>query len=214
MRVEAEGRSVETPEVHHPHPGHGGGVPRWLELIIAVTALITSVSSIAIAIHHGHIMNKLVEANSIPYLQAGFSDITPEGNDVLSLDLVNRGVGPAHEKSLRIKAAGRYVRSFDDLLSAVLGPAQGAEARKAMHPMWNRVRTRFVPGGQSQFVFRVARTPETASYWDALKKADDRWDIEICYCSVFDECWTVPSQWAEPQRVKQCVRDEPNEFLP
>jgi hypothetical protein len=63
---------VENPEVHTPHARHGG-LPRWLELTIAVTALITSISSIAIAVHHGQIMEKLVQANSVPYMQGGFS---------------------------------------------------------------------------------------------------------------------------------------------
>jgi hypothetical protein len=60
---------VENPEVHTVHTSHGR-LPRWLELTIAVTALITSISSIAIAIHHGQIMEKLVQANSVPYMQA------------------------------------------------------------------------------------------------------------------------------------------------
>ena len=61
---------MEAPEVHKPHAGHGGALPRWLELLIAITALVTSISSIAIAVHHSHIMEKLVQANSIPgYVQ-------------------------------------------------------------------------------------------------------------------------------------------------
>jgi hypothetical protein len=70
---------VEGPEVHHPHKSHGGGLPRWLELAIAITALTTSVSSIIIALHHGQTMEKLVQANSLPYMAAGVSDVTTEG---------------------------------------------------------------------------------------------------------------------------------------
>jgi hypothetical protein len=193
---------------------HGGGVPRWLELIIAVTALITSISSIAIAVHHGKIMEKLVQANSIPYLQGGFSDATVEGDDVLSLDLLNRGVGPAHEKSLRVKVGGRYVRSVPELLAVTLGPDQAAEAKKALRITWNSVPTRFIPGGQSQFIFRTARTPENAVYYDRLKAAQANWSIEFCYCSVFEDCWQVRGKWEEPEPVKACVRDPAREFIP
>ena len=60
---------MEGPEVHQTHGRHrGGGLPQWLELTIAGTALVTSICSIVIAIHHGHTMEKLVQANSIPYL--------------------------------------------------------------------------------------------------------------------------------------------------
>ena len=115
---------METPEVHPPHvPEHRrgrrrGGLPHWLEMAIAITALTTSISSIVIAIQHGHTMEKLVEANSVPYLEGGFSDITPEGDKILSLELLNRGVGPAHEESMRV-TVGRYSPASD--LSAIIG---------------------------------------------------------------------------------------------
>jgi hypothetical protein len=208
---------VESPEIHPPHASHGGGLPRWLELVIAVTALVTSVSSIAIALHHGKVMEKLVEANSIPYMQGGFSDATLEGDEVISLDLLNRGVGPAHEKSLRVKVGDRYVKSVPELVAASLGtrdPAEAHDAEKALRFTWNAVPTRFIPGGQSQFIFRTAKTPENAPIWDRLDAAQSKWTVEFCYCSVFDECWEVRGKWQEPQPVKQCVRDETKEFVP
>jgi len=165
-------------------------------------------------VHHGQIMEKLVQANSIPYMQGGFSDVTPEGKEVLSLDLLNRGVGPAHEQSLRVKIGDRYVKSLDDLFSASLGPEETINSREVLHFIRNRVQTRFIPGGQMQFVFRVARTAENSRFWDLLAKDEARWDIEFCYCSVFEECWQVYSKWREPERIKQCRRDESREFLP
>lgn len=206
--------AVESPEVHTPHARHGGGLPRWLELTIAVTALITSISSIAIAVHHGQIMEKLVQANSIPYMQGGFSNATPEGVRVLSLDLLNRGVGPAHQKSLRVKVGDRYVKSFRELLGVSLGTEDAAAAEASLNPTKNVVRTRFIPGTETQQIFRAARTPENAEIWDRLNARQEDWDIEFCYCSVFDDCWQVPNIWAEPEPVAECKRDESREFVP
>lgn len=211
---------VEGPEVHHPHKHHGGGgLPRWLELGIALTALVTSISSIFIAVHHGQIMEKLVQANSLPYVQGGVSNITPEGTQVLSLDLLNRGVGPAHEQSLRVKADGKYVTTVDELLAASLPPDQLAEIDQARKDRVitiasSNVKHRFIPGGTSQLIFRIPKTPENARYWDMVDKVWQRWDIEYCYCSVFAECWKVDGLFAEPQPAKECVRDEPHEFMP
>jgi hypothetical protein len=136
---------LEHPEVHPPHARHGG-LPRWLEMLIAVTALITSICSIVIAVHHGKIMEKLVQANSLPYMQGGFSDVQP--------------------------------------------------------------------GGEQQLIFRMFRKDENAQYWDLLEKAQEKWEFEFCYCSVFDECWEVLGKWEEPKPVQACVRDEPHEFMP
>lgn len=204
---------MERPEVHTPHARHGG-LPRWLELVIAVTALVTSISSIAIAVHHGRIMEKLVQANSLPYMQGGFSDATPDGMRELSLDILNRGVGPAHQKSLRVKVDGRYVTSLRELIRTSLGPEQAAEGEPFLKSLQNRVRTRFVPGGQQQFIFRIAKTPENERYWKLLEAAQSRWELEFCYCSVFEECWEIPGKWKEPAPVQACLRDEASEFKP
>jgi hypothetical protein len=206
---------LEGPEVHQPHVHRKGGLPQWLELTIAGTALVTSISSIAIAVHHGEIMEKLVQANSIPFVIGGFSDITTEGERVLSLDLLNRGVGPAKQRSLRVKVDGRYVTSMRELLAASLGPEQVEPATKSLGLSMNKVKMRFLaPGGALQPVFRTRKTPENAQYWEALEAAQPRFSIDYCYCSVFEECWYVPSKWAEPEPVDECRRDEPNEFMP
>ena len=202
---------MEGPEIHTPHR-HAGGLPRWLELLIALTALVTSVSSIVIALHHGETMEKLVQANSIPYLEAGPSNATPDGLKRVSLDLMNRGVGPAHEHSLRIKVGGKYVRSVDELIAAVVGPQDAAAAQAALGVYRNSARDRFIPANTNQFVFQIDRTEANGPYWDKLSKSLDGWSIEHCYCSVFDECWQVTGEDRKP--VKQCLRDEPNEFKP
>jgi len=211
---------LENPEVHQPHAQHGrGGLPKWLELTIAGTALVTSVCSIVIAIHHGHTMEKLVEANSIPYLVGGISTATPEGERVLSLDFLNRGIGPAHERSLRVKVDGQYVRSMNELITQSLPPDQAAEVLQArkdniLGVLKNNVRTRFVATNEPQLVFRIARTPENVRVWDMLEATNGRWDIEYCYCSVFNECWEVKGASGEPAPVDECTRDEAHEFMP
>src|SRR4051794_6821789 len=167
---------METPEVHAPHTPRArrarrrDGLPRWLELTIAITALVTSISSIVIAIQHGRTMEKLVQANSIPYLESGFSTATPEGAEVLSLDLVNRGVGPAHEESLRVTVDHRPVKSFRDLVVASLRRNEGLKAYQVFHQthtlVRNNVPKRFIPAEETQLVFRVPRTPGNAQAWD------------------------------------------------
>jgi hypothetical protein len=205
---------LEGPEVHQPHARHRG-LPQWLELTIAGTALVTSLSSIAIAVHHGKTMEKLVQANSIPFVIGGFSDITPDGERVLSMDLLNRGAGPAKQRSLRVKVDDRYVTSVQELLAASLGPERAQAAREPLGIAKNRVKMRFLAAdGELQAVFRSVKTAENAQYWEALEAAQPRWSLEYCYCSVFEECWYVRNKWEEPEPIDECVRDEPNEFTP
>lgn len=205
---------MEGPEVHQPHV-HRRGLPQWVELTIAGTALVTSLSSIAIAVHHGQIMEKLVQANSVPFVIGGFSDITPDGERVLSMDLLNRGAGPAKQRSLRVKVDDRYVTSVQELLAASLGAERAQAATEPLAIAKNKVKMRFLAAdGELQAVFRSVKTPENAQYWEALEAAQPRWSLEYCYCSVFEECWYVRNKWEEPEPIDECVRDEPNEFMP
>ena len=80
--------------------------------------------------------------------------------------------------------------------------------------MKNGLRTRFIPAGEQQLVFGMFRTEENARYWDLLEQAQEKWELEYCYCSVFDECWEVLGKFEEPKPLAACVRDEPNEFMP
>ena len=63
-------------------------------------------------------------------------------------------------------------------------------------------------------VFRLERDAQNAQYWDLLEKAQPRWDVEFCYCSVFDDCWEVRGKWAEPKPIEECRREEAHEFMP
>jgi hypothetical protein len=108
---------------------------------------------------------------------------------------------------------GRYVRSTKELIAASLGPQATEDEIQSLHSIKNNVRTRFISGGKSQLVIRIAKTAQNAKVWDRLSNSQSRWDIDYCYCSVFDECWAVhPS--TEPQPIKQCTRDEAHEFQP
>ena len=202
---------MEGPEVHAPHHPHGG-LPRWLEWVTSVSALIVSVTSIVIAVHSGNTMERLVTANSFPYLWVGNSDVTPAGQHVLSVDLTSSGVGPAHEKSFRLKVGDHYATSVPDLVATVVGPQEAAAANAVLHSYKNVVPDRFIAANASQFVFRIDKTEANARYWDMLDKSANNWRYEFCYCSVFEECWAVNDNARKP--VKECRRDERNEFTP
>jgi len=201
------------PEVHGAHGRPRGGPPPWLEWTTSIAALVVSVSSIVIAVHHGDTMDKLVKANSFPYLIGSTSDADLEGRDRLSIDLINNGVGPADERSLTIKVGDRYVTSVKDLIRTIVGPGEGEQAATAVKALKNSTPTRFIAPKDRGLVFRIDKTPENARYWDMVDRSMTQgWTVEYCYCSVFEECWAVRNEAHRP--VKQCQRDEPHEFIP
>jgi hypothetical protein len=191
---------IERPHVHH-RSGH-----RWIDLIVPVAALFVSFVSILIAYHHGQVMKelveqnaKLVQANSLPYLELGFSNGTPTGGVRRKFMATNSGVGPAKIESVEIQVDGRPVINPDELLSACCGG-----------PINTRLLT-------STLLGRMVRAGDTITYLDLgeasetdqarqLMRAYNRGRVVVtaCYCSVFDECWTQSSRAMQPKPVKVC----------
>ncbi|HEX3888031.1 MAG TPA: hypothetical protein VHW05_11085 [Phenylobacterium sp.] len=203
----------EVPEPPHA-PHHGSSLPRWLEWTTAISALVISVCSIGIAVYNASIESRLLKANSYPYLMAGASDGTPEGQDRIDIELINNGVGPADERSLKIKLGGRYVTDVPGLIRAAVGPAQGDRVVAALKDVYDNQVTRFIASKDHAMIFRIDKTPQNAREWDLFDQAMNAkgLDIEFCYCSVFNECWSV--QRTDRERVKACHRDPTREFMP
>jgi hypothetical protein len=188
-----------------------GGVPSWLEWLTSLSALVISASSIFIAVHNSHDADKALEAQTYPYIDQGPSNATPEGVARLSIDLMNHGVGPAHEQSLRIKNGDHYVRTLRQLIAEAVAPDDAHEAYLALHPFTNRMPTRFIPANTTQFIFQMTKTPQNARWWDKMDAASQHWSIETCYCSVFRECWLRMND-EQPTPVKACHRDEATQY--
>jgi hypothetical protein len=186
--------------VHH-RVGH-----RWIDLIVPVAALFISFVSILIAYHHGQVMKelveqnaKLVQANSLPYVELGFSNGTPTGGIRRKFFAMNSGVGPAKIQSVEIQFDGRPVTNPNELLTACCGG-----------PINTRLLT-------STLLGRMLRAGDTITYLDFGKGSEtetarkfmaaaknDRITVDLCYCSVFDECWLLSSRATQTRPVKAC----------
>jgi hypothetical protein len=202
-----------TEPPHRPH--RSSSLPRWLEWMTAIAALVISVCSIGIALYNARIESRMLKANSYPYLIAGVSDATTEGADRFSVEFLNNGVGPADERSLTIRLGNHYVTSVEDLVRTAMGPGrQDGVAGLLAAQLHDNQPSRFVAAKDHALVFRIDKTAANAADWRTFDQAiDDKGlNIEFCYCSVFEECWSVHGNLRKS--VKACVRDEPHEFMP
>ena len=107
-----------------------------VDFLVAVCALITSIASIWLSVTQSDDMQRLVQAQSWPFL--GFSTSNTETNTVsgkpepvISMTIENLGVGPAKIQSLEIFYKGKNVKTSRELLRACCTDASG-KSRK-MH---------------------------------------------------------------------------------
>ena len=199
-------------EIEHPHAHHRTGHP-WLDKLLPLSALLISVVSIGIALHHGKVMQALVEqnerlvqANSIPHLQLSGSNARDDGTPEISFEVSNRGVGPAEIRSVQILVDGRPIRTPGEIFRACCDFEGTAPVTSS-----TLLGTMIQPGQLVRYI-RLQPTKasmEVASKFD-LARQQDRIVTNICYCSVFDECWTRSSEGTlRPKRVESCPMPEP-----
>jgi len=183
-----------------PEPKKTG--TRWLDTILALTAIVISSVSIYVAWHTSHSMEKLVHANSWPFIQleSGNTDedrVTP----VLTFVASNAGTGPAQIRSFHVLVDGQPVQQPNlmvNILRACCREAYQAVIGDSERPydVIGTVYTRPVapsliaPNAQI-LALAWPQTEANRQLWHAFDQARQtgRISARACFCSVFEECW-------------------------
>ena len=188
----------------HAEPKRTGH--RLLDLSIAVSAILISLTSLAIAIHHGRVQQELVAANSWPFLAALTSNDFGEGQQTFSLMILNSGVGPAKLEKLVVRYDGKPVRGWVELLQACCGLPQDFKQSEFQD-------IGFVSGGRAKgiiranqhvLLLRLARLPDRPQIWEQFGASRLKLSFDACYCSILGECWESDLQSLDPRSVQQC----------
>jgi len=190
-------------EIHHPHTHRTGH--RLLDLAVPVSALLISVISLIIGIHHGRTMqemaqanSRLVQANSWPLLQYATGNANDNGDPEITMKIANTGVGPAKLISLEIFQGEQPIRTPRDLVDGL----------DSSHPRPNLSLGLILPtvlrAGTDMLILGMKREGSEA-LWDKLNRERFRYRFRACYCSVFDECWVTDLLTISPQPVAHCA---------
>jgi hypothetical protein len=197
IQVEPEGVKPELRKVGH----------RWIDLTIALTAIVLSLISLAVAIGNARTQEKMVAAATWPLLQFGTTNVS-DGQRVIRLTVSNTGLGPARVKTAVMRYRGREVEHWPALLAACCGWSQAInEADKAAGGVsyaTSRLERTILRPGEDVDIMEIRRTEANGAAWDRLDQERFKLEFEACYCSVFDECWRSDLQSLEPEPVRSC----------
>lgn len=186
-------------ELDHPHPKHTGH--RWLDISLSLCAFAVSLISLWIAVHHGKTMERLVASNSYPNIDVENGNSFLDGKESVFLKLNNTGVGPARLRTVAITFDGEPVRSLQDMLKRCCGVSEGDLVRYFKS---GDVRGAMIPAGGSIELFRWVSTDANNAQYVPFRSSQEKIGIDICYCSVFDECYRTNGERMEPRRVESC----------
>ena len=187
----------------------------WVEIFVAAAALLISAVSLWVGIRNEKAQEDLVSASTWPFLYAESSNATLEGTQVIHMDVINSGVGPAKAETFEVFWNGKAWASADALVGTCCGYkayhffSEGKPKRTTM--LTGGVQGTVIRAGETRAFLTLPLAADDADVWGKLDKARLKMSFRICYCSVFNQCWTstfsgiVPKNGQlHPARVKKC----------
>lgn len=193
---------------------------RWVEIIIAVSVVVISVASLFVAVYQSHVMQRQLEASVLPILSYshGNYDVETE-TQLLAFTIGNRGLGPADIHTLHLVYEGeRYSNLYSYFQACCVDADQFADDNR--QHAWTRlfqdhnlamttstVRGQLLaPGDDITFIHLPQNEEEgpARQIWEALNQARWSTEVELCYCSVFDQCWRTHFPGNARTEVRAC----------
>jgi len=180
---------------------------------VAFSALFVSLCSLAIALHHGRTMQRLVEANSRPFIQitskSGEQVAGDNSEPTLVVTISNPGAGAARIERFTMlvddKAADSVPHALLQLAGVSAAPGAAAETSVLGAMTYADIAPSYLKSGSDEVVLRWPRTAGNAAVWDRVTAAGSaRVKYETCYCSIFEECWIENSRTFRPIPAKSC----------
>lgn len=162
---------------------------RQPEMIVAVSAIVLSLCGLFIALYEASIARRAERASVWPHVEVAAS---VQGTQV-QIWVRNTGVGPARVRAANLSLDGAVLDNWSELLDSL------------QIDFRNITREYSLIGGR---VLGVSTDIETIFAVDLRADANDpdatlrvaeaffseAADVELCYCSVYDECWTARLQ--------------------
>jgi len=180
--------------------------------ISSVLALAISVLALAVGTYQTRVMQAQARASVWPYLTVGFSHFGAGDNAGFTWQIDNNGVGPAKIEAVTLSLDDKPMRSWKEVYAAL-----GLEGHdyvitasvngEVLPPNTNRETTIRAIQINRQIAADEPGKARQQKAIDAFFAASGRFKMSVCYCSVYDECWTA--QWLKrtAQPVTRCEAD-------
>lgn len=171
-------------------------------LFIAAPALIISGAVAYFAFEQAEATKKMQAGSVWPNITYDTSNLSEAGEPRISFDVSNRGVGPAKIKGMQISLDGQPYRTIQDLLRDCC-----LEKGDPLAVVLTGVNGEVIPAGEEVSFAAIRPDNIPAAGYERLGEAHLRVRAQICFCSVFDECWIEDSQSTTVQPTAQCPAD-------
>ena len=161
------------------------------EMIVALSALLIGLVTAFTSIYSAYVDREYARASVWPRLEIFRSF---NGNSSFSYGVTNNGTGPALIKYAKVQDGSKYIKTWKEI-EAFQNIRQSHISNRTLSPQ--------------NSITPVLYKGENAK---ALVKADALIGIELCYCSIYEECWVIDRN-NRPTTVEACTVDTKDMFL-
>lgn len=148
------------------------------ELLIALIAVLISFSTLFVYLYQSSIMKTQQKMSVWPHVTFGPS----WSSDHLTIDLINKGVGPAIIKNVSIAIDNNQIDGIHEIMNFVPDTLKSEYIYSSTWP------GQVIMSGEKIQLFQN-RNPPTIKYLLELMN-EEKLKITICYCSIYQDCWT------------------------
>lgn len=176
------------------------------ETMVGLAAIVLSVCGLFVSIYETSLMRTQQRASVWPHVTVVFS--SSPGS--IALRIENNGVGPARIRAANVSYRGETTADWGALVRTV-GTAAGANYGD-VDIEFSLVNGSVLATSQWETIFSPIGVEGAAGRLaDDLAEAirEGLLDIEVCYCSVYDECWIARLQDVVARSQEARVPGEP-----
>lgn len=178
------------------------------QTVLAVAGIFIGAVALYAALGEAEAVRKQQQASVWPRLQFGRSYTGIVGQEKIAFEVGNQGIGPAKVEHVSFTYKGESITDWYAFATRFSG---GEQFGISTDPVANRI----IPSGDVIETFSVEERFASVAITRAIRDAYDSGEIQwsLCYCSVFDECWTVRRDARDEEPVDHCSPMAPDSAL-
>jgi len=166
---------------------------RSWDALAAVVAALIGLLALLVSGYTAYVQRQQVRAQVWPYLLVGNFDTE------FAIKILNKGVGPAIVRSVRVTIDGKSQPDWSHVLAALDLPTTGHQI--------STLDSNVLSAGETLTMIKFTDQIVYPSFRDAVRQ---RASTQICFCSTLGECWLydehAPGQKTTQDAVPQCPR--------
>jgi hypothetical protein len=187
-------------EQQPPNPTPAAPAHRSRPDLVSVFALAVSVFALAIGAWQTRLMQSQARASVWPYLTIGYTYTSNVDVNGFIWTIDNNGVGPARVQSVELSLDGKPMRNWKEVIAAL---GASGHANTSTSSFAGAV----IPPNTNRETTIAAIRANDRELAGLFKNAIARFDMTICYCSVYDDCWIARWQQWRTDAVDRCRTD-------